>query len=61
MLMRACWAAEARPSFDLEAPLWAQASGLAPIELVGSTEQEGAVHLIALDGSLRLVQMPDAR
>lgn len=45
----------------MEAPLWAQASGLAPIELVGSTEQEGAVHLIALDGSLRLVQMPDAR
>lgn len=50
-----------RPSFDLGVPRLAQASGLAPIELVSSTEQEGAVPLIGLDGSLRLVQMPDAR
>lgn len=42
-------------------PLQAEASGLAPIELVSETEQEGAVLLIALDGSLRLAQMPDTR
>lgn len=34
MLMLAGRAAEVRPSFDLGVPLPAQASGLAPIELV---------------------------